>query len=58
MLKALSEFLINNVALSIFICLALGYFIGKVRVKSFSLGSTVGTAFFCSLFTGDCPNTV
>ena len=43
MLKALSEFLINNVALSIFICLALGYFIGKVRVKSFSLGATVGT---------------
>lgn len=43
MLEALSEFLINNVALSIFICLALGYFIGKARVKSFSLGATVGT---------------
>ena len=43
MLKLLSEFLINNVALSIFICLALGYFIGKARVKSFSVGATVGT---------------
>ncbi|MGH4117424.1 aspartate-alanine antiporter [Clostridium sp.] len=43
MLKVLSEFLINNVALSIFICLALGYFIGKFRLKSFSLGATVGT---------------
>ncbi|HZK52917.1 MAG TPA: aspartate-alanine antiporter [Desulfosporosinus sp.] len=43
MLKTLSEFLINNVALSIFICLALGYSIGKLRLKSFSLGATVGT---------------
>ncbi|MGH4138363.1 aspartate-alanine antiporter [Clostridium sp.] len=43
MLKVLSEFLINNVAFSIFICLALGYSIGKVRVKSFRLGATVGT---------------
>ncbi|MBC3886770.1 aspartate-alanine antiporter [Acetobacterium paludosum] len=43
MLKALSEFLINNVVFSIFICLALGYAIGKLRVKSFSLGATVGT---------------
>lgn len=43
MLKLLSEFLINNVALSIFICLALGYYLGKLRVKSFGLGATVGT---------------
>lgn len=43
MLNALSEFLIKNVALSIFICLALGYALGKFRVKSFSLGATVGT---------------
>ncbi|MFA6851436.1 MAG: hypothetical protein WCS30_13925 [Selenomonadaceae bacterium] len=43
MLKALSEILVNNVALSIFICLALGYYIGKLRIKSFSLGATVGT---------------
>lgn len=43
MVRALSEILINNVTLSIFICLALGYSIGKVKIKSFSLGATVGT---------------
>ncbi len=43
MLKELSAFFIHNVALSIFFCLALGYLIGKARVKSFRLGATVGT---------------
>ncbi|MBK5252891.1 MAG: aspartate-alanine antiporter [Peptostreptococcaceae bacterium] len=43
MLNTFGNFLIDNVTISIFICLALGYAIGKLRIKSFSLGATVGT---------------
>lgn len=37
------DFLQKNPSVAIFLCLALGYLIGKLRYKSFSLGSTVGT---------------
>lgn len=43
MLKTVSEFLIKNAAFSVFLSLAIGYAIGKLRYKSFSLGATVGT---------------
>ncbi len=37
------DFLEKNPSVAIFLCLALGYLIGKLKYKSFSLGSTVGT---------------
>ena len=39
----IAHYLIANPVISIFICLALGYFIGKVKIKSFTVGATVGT---------------
>ena len=36
-------FLLNNPALAIFFCLGLGYLLGKVKIKSFVIGATVGT---------------
>ncbi|HGF8064100.1 aspartate-alanine antiporter [Enterococcus faecium] len=41
-MKAVTDFLLNTPALTIFLCLAVGYLVGKFRIKSFSLGSTVG----------------
>lgn len=41
--KQIGQYLISNPAVAIFICLALGYLIGKIRIKSFSVGATVGT---------------
>ena len=35
--------LIANPVISIFVCLALGYLIGKLKIKSFTIGATVGT---------------
>ena len=37
------DFLSQNPVLAICICLALGYCIGKIRFKTFSLGPTIGT---------------
>lgn len=42
-MQEISDFLIKNTTVSIFICLALGYLVGKLRYKSFSVGATVGT---------------
>ena len=42
-LKIVIDFLEKNPSVAIFICLAFGYLIGKLKYKSFSLGSTVGT---------------
>lgn len=42
-MKVIIDFLEKNPSVAIFFCLALGYLIGKFKVKSFSLGSTVGT---------------
>ncbi len=39
----IAHYLIANPVISIFICLALGYLIGKVKIKSFTIGATVGT---------------
>ncbi len=37
------QYLLSNVAVSIFFCLGLGYLLGKLKIGSFTLGSTVGT---------------
>ena len=42
-MKVVIDFLQKNPSVAIFICLALGYLVGKLKYKSFSLGSTVGT---------------
>ncbi len=42
-MRFIIDFLEKNPSVAIFICLALGYLVGKLRYKSFSLGSTVGT---------------
>ena len=39
----IAHYLIANPVISIFVCLALGYFIGKLKIKSFTIGATVGT---------------
>ena len=39
----IARYLIANPVISIFICLALGYLIGKLKIKSFTIGATVGT---------------
>ena len=39
----IAHYLIANPVISIFVCLALGYLIGKVKIKSFTIGATVGT---------------
>ena len=39
----IARYLIANPVISIFVCLALGYLIGKVKIKSFTIGATVGT---------------
>ena len=51
MWKEFSSFLIANPIISIFLALAGGYFIGKFKIKSFSLGSTVG-ALLVGLLVG------
>ncbi|MEG1002989.1 aspartate-alanine antiporter [Clostridium sp.] len=42
-MRVVIDFLQKNPSVAIFICLALGYLVGKLKYKSFSLGSTVGT---------------
>lgn len=39
----IGQYLLNNVAVSIFLCLGLGYLLGKLKIGSFTLGATVGT---------------
>ena len=39
----IAHYLIANPVISIFGCLALGYLIGKLKIKSFTIGATVGT---------------
>lgn len=48
------QFLAGNPVLAIFLAIGIGYLIGGVRIKSFSIGATVGTlivAFGLSLLT-------
>lgn len=39
---AIASFMVATPVFSIFICLALGYLLGKVKIGSFNLGATVG----------------
>ena len=42
MWHSIIHFLTANPSIAIFLCLGLGYFLGKVHYKSFAVGSTVG----------------
>ena len=39
----IGHYLLANGAIAIFLCLGLGYLLGKVKIKSFTVGATVGT---------------
>ncbi|MGR3741310.1 aspartate-alanine antiporter-like transporter [Companilactobacillus sp. DQM5] len=41
-MDALGHFLVNTPVFAIFICLSLGYLLGKLKIGSFTLGATVG----------------
>jgi putative transport protein len=47
-LQDMGTYLIHNAVLAVFFCLFLGYLIGKTKIKSFTVGATVGT-LFCGL---------
>lgn len=42
MVKTITTFLLETPVLMIFLCLCLGYLFGQVKIKSFTVGSTVG----------------
>ena len=42
-LNYLNDYIGNHVAFLLFLCLGLGFIVGKLKIKSFSLGATVGT---------------
>jgi len=42
-MSSILTFLANNPILAICICLTLGYIVGTVRIKSFTVGATIGT---------------
>lgn len=42
-LNYLNDYITNHVAFLLFLCLGLGFVVGKLKIKSFSLGATVGT---------------
>lgn len=42
-LSDIAHFLVSEPVVSIFICLAVGYYIGQIKIKSFTIGATVGT---------------
>lgn len=53
-MKFILDFLSANPVLALCICLALGYLIGAIRIKTFSFGATIGTlvvGFVLSRFT-------
>lgn len=53
-MKQLLEYLSQNPLLAICICLALGYCIGLIKIRTFALGATIGTllvGFILSRFT-------
>lgn len=43
MMNAVREFLVSNVTLTLFLCLGIGYLVGRIRIVSFKLGATIGT---------------
>ena len=53
-MKFILDYLSQNPILAICICLALGYCIGLIKIKTFSFGATIGTlvvGFILSRFT-------
>ena len=37
------EYLLKNLTVTLFICLSLGYYLGKVKIRSFTVGATAGS---------------
>ncbi|MBQ7960889.1 MAG: hypothetical protein IJ285_06695 [Clostridia bacterium] len=50
-LNLISDYMNNHIALLLFLCLGCGYVLGKLKIKSFTLGSTVGTLVVGILFS-------
>ncbi len=47
----ISDYLSSHVTFLLLLCLGLGYIVGKLKIKSFSLGATVGTLVVGILFS-------
>ncbi|MBT9071983.1 hypothetical protein BTJ08_09535, partial [Lactobacillus delbrueckii subsp. bulgaricus] len=41
-MKAIVDYLLANPIIPVFLSLSLGYLLGRLKIKSFSVGSTVG----------------
>ena len=55
MWKEVVNFLTSNPSIAVFICLGLGYLIGRIHIKSFKVGSTVGV-LIVGLIVGQIAN--
>ena len=42
-MSAVAGFLHENIAMTLFLCLSLGYFLGKIKIRSFTVGATAGS---------------
>lgn len=49
-MSGISQFFVGNPVVSIFICLGLGYILGRVKFGSFTLGATVGVLVVSLIF--------
>ena len=45
--NTISGFLNNHVALLLFLCLGLGYIVGRIKIGKIAIGATVGTLVIC-----------
>lgn len=52
-LTDIGRYILDNAALAIFLCLAIGYWLGKLKFGSFTVGATVGT-LLTGLFVSFC----
>ncbi len=54
-MKIIAEYLVSNPLIAIFLCLGIGYLVGKIKIGSFSFGATASTliiAMLLCLFVG------
>ncbi|WP_054669505.1 hypothetical protein [Lentilactobacillus senioris] len=49
-MSGIGQFFVANPVISIFICLGLGYILGRVKFGSFTLGATVGVLVVSLIF--------
>lgn len=54
----ISDYLVSHQELTVFLCLGLGFLAGKIQIKSFKLGATVGTLLVSLLVGQLAPFTV